>query len=424
METEIKDKPTVNYKNTIYQPSGKIGYIIILGGLISLVCFPLLGAIYAFLSSFFMNILIEIILFIIYLGVLSYLIFFTIKISKCRNHSVSTFFGGVVGLITAYSALFFFTYFNAQNYKIPIHYLDLLSQPNKLLELAKIFSFSSNNFYILLIFENLLILIVAFFGGRYSIHEKVFCENCKKWTKESKFKLRFKYYTIEHLNEILSTDITKILELPQKKDTLDNFNHILLNIQECKSCLNSSTLNVDLITYKQDKKGVKEEIKDFSPVLMLSQNEFSKFKELGEKMLEIEKKENELRKIETENDQLTDDSDWTKYYNSNFDRIIRHKYVYATISILHSLLILAIIIDLLLPSGMKFNSYSAYEIIYLIIGHIIFLVISYAGFLGSKSKKQLLDLKNTEYIGFSSIIILIFSIGLISFGISTFFSAF
>ena len=422
MEARKEDKSTIKYNNEVYQLSGKIGNII-LGGLLSLVCFPLLGAIYAFLSSFFMNILIEIILFIIYLSVLSYLIIFSIKISKCRNHGISTFFGGVVGLITAYSALFFFTYFNAQNYEIPIHYLDLLSQPNKLLELAKIFSFSSNHFYKLLIFENILILIVAFFGGRYSIHEKVFCEDCKKWTTESKFKLRFKYYTIEHLNEILSTDITKILELP-KKDTPDNFNHILLNIQECKSCLNSSTLNVDLITYKQDKKGVKEEIKDFSPVLNLSHNDFSKFKALGEKMLEIEDKENELRKIETENDQLTDDSDWTKYYNSNFDRIIRHKYVYATISILHSLLILAMIIELLLPSGMKFNSYSAYEIICLIIGHIVFLVISYAGYLGSKSKKQLLELKNVEYLGFVSILVFVINIGLILFGISTFIFAF
>jgi hypothetical protein len=109
-----------------------------------------------------------------------------------------------------------------------------------------------------------------------SLKEYVFCEGCNKWTIEKDFKLHLGYENMEQLQEIAERNVNKLLDLPIAVN-LDQ-NHIIVNFHACESCINSNTLNFDLVKCTTSNGKVSKVKDDFSPVICISSSLLEAFK--------------------------------------------------------------------------------------------------------------------------------------------------
>jgi hypothetical protein len=129
------------------------------------------------------------------------------------------------------------------------------------------------------------------------IKEVVFCESCNKWVSELDFKLHLVYDTPEQLQEIAERNVQHLMDLPITEN-LDQ-NHIIVNFRACKSCLNTNTLNFDLVTCSIDEGDSPDDVnknkEDYSPVICISSSELEAFKN---KAMEAQKVINNHEEVE------------------------------------------------------------------------------------------------------------------------------
>jgi hypothetical protein len=133
------------------------------------------------------------------------------------------------------------------------------------------------------------------------INEVVFCESCNKWVSELDFKLHLAYDSTEQLKEIAAYDIQKLLGFPIAENL--NQNHIVVNFHACNSCLNTNTLNFDLVTWSKDEDDSSDDVNeskvDFSPVICISSSELEAFKNKAEEAKKLINNQVEVEYLKT-----------------------------------------------------------------------------------------------------------------------------
>ena len=113
-------------------------------------------------------------------------------------------------------------------------------------------------------------------GGLIVLHEEIFCEDCNVWAEKKDVDLRLAIEDQVSAKTAIDSDATKILEYPIYVGA--NSEHIQVNLHQCSKCQNTSTIDIDLITYEENDKGeIKEKSEDFSKVFLLNRSVFGKF---------------------------------------------------------------------------------------------------------------------------------------------------
>jgi hypothetical protein len=228
--------------------------------------------------------------FLVFLGLLFGIILIQkiiIKLSKCRNKNSSIIYGLIVGLFGVYSSWCTFLYVMFREENFPIELLDLMFNPSMIYELANtlsvdgyytLFGIEVKGFFLWLIWiiEAIGIIGAGALGGLTVMHEEIFCEDCNRWAEDIDFNLRLSIEDKIAAKKIIETEISKILDYP----IYDGFNsdHIRINLHQCSKCQNTSTVDIDLISYETNDKGeIKENKEDFSEVYILNTNQFKQF---------------------------------------------------------------------------------------------------------------------------------------------------
>lgn len=273
--------------NNEFKLSGKTGNIFIIGILFGPILVTLLSIIYAYIDVY--NPIIYLTL-VVYVGFLFGIILvqkLVIRLSKCRSRLSSIIYGIFTGLLGVYVSWCAFIYVIFSKDGIPLDLLDFLRNPTFVFETANLLSidgyfslFGSSVkgglLWFIWIVEAIGILGAGALGGLAVIHEEVFCEDCNRWAKDLNFDLRLAIENKEVAKEIIENNIEKLLDF----DKIENPNseHIRVNLHQCPNCLNTNTIDIDLITYEKNNKGeVKEKNEDFSKVYMLSPNQINSF---------------------------------------------------------------------------------------------------------------------------------------------------
>ena len=271
--------------NKIYENSGKWGSMVLFGSIAGICIIPLLSLVYGNISSqfsmSFFDSCIKFLLFVVFALVLCIVQFVTINSSKCRNKRVKWIFLIVTTIVAYYFSWLFFVIGKLHG---GINF-DLISTwffyPSNLVSsVEEIFVRNPgwNTFYWIL--ELIGFVIVPLFSY-LGIKELVFCEGCNKWTNDLNFKLHLTYESREQLQEIAERDVHKLLNLPIAENL--NENHIVLNFQACDSCLNTNTVNIDLVTFisNDDNDTVTRVQEDFSSIILISSSLLESFKSKG-----------------------------------------------------------------------------------------------------------------------------------------------
>jgi hypothetical protein len=273
--------------NVEYKLSGKSGNIFFVGLLLGPIFIALLAIIYAYIDVY--NPLVYF-TFIVFLGLLFGIVLIqkiVIKLSKCRSETSALIYGTIVGLFGVYInwCTFLFVYF--RYHELPIEFLDLMLDPVSVFDMANALSidgyysmFGSDikGFFLWLIWiiEALGIIGAGAVGGLIVLHEEIFCEDCNIWAEKKDVDLRLAIEDQVSAKTAIDSDVTKILEYPIYVGA--NSEHIQVNLHQCSKCQNTSTIDIDLITYEENDKGeIKEKSEDFSKVFLLNRTEFGKF---------------------------------------------------------------------------------------------------------------------------------------------------
>jgi hypothetical protein len=274
--------------NNVYKLSGKSGNIFIIGLLLGPILVTLLCIIYAYIDVYNPMVYLT---FLAFLGLLYGIIIIQkiiIKLSKCRNKNSSIIYGLIVGLFGVYSSWCTFLYVMFREENFPIELLDLMFNPSMIYELAN--TLSVDGYYTLFgievkggflwliwIIEAIGIIGAGALGGLTVMHEEIFCEDCDRWAEDIDFNLRLSIDDKIAAKKIIETEISKILDYP----IYDGFNsdHIRINLHQCSKCQNTSTIDIDLISYETNDKGeIKKNNQDFSEVYILNTNQFKQFR--------------------------------------------------------------------------------------------------------------------------------------------------
>jgi hypothetical protein len=273
--------------NNEYKLSGKLGNVFIVGLLLGPILVTLLCIIYAYIDVYNPMVYLT---FLVFLGLLFGIILIQkiiIKLSKCRNKNSSIIYGLIVGLFGVYSSWCTFLYVMFREENFPIELLDLMFNPSMIYELANtlsvdgyytLFGIEVKGFFLWLIWiiEAIGIIGAGALGGLTVMHEEIFCEDCNRWAEDIDFNLRLSIEDKIAAKKIIETEISKILDYP----IYDGFNsdHIRINLHQCSKCQNTSTVDIDLISYETNDKGeIKENKEDFSEVYILNTNQFKQF---------------------------------------------------------------------------------------------------------------------------------------------------
>ena len=78
-------------------------------------------------------------------------------------------------------------------------FLELISNPLAIINAAKPIFYSSPGWYSFLWISELLVVLSTVFFGSFALNEKVFCEECKKWTVDQTFSLKLLYENLEQV---------------------------------------------------------------------------------------------------------------------------------------------------------------------------------------------------------------------------------
>ena len=273
--------------NTEYKLSGKSGNIFIVGILLGPILVTLLSIIYAYIDVYNPIVYLTLLVFI---GLLFGIIIvqkLVIRLSKCRSKGSSIVYGIVTGLFGVYASWCAFLYVMFRREDLPVELLDLMLSPSLVFEMAQ--SLSVDGYYTLFgatvkggflwfiwIVEAIGIIGAGALGGLAVMHEEIFCEDCKRWAEDIDFNLRLAIEDKDLAKKTIESDITKLLDLPIYTGT--NSEHIKVNLHQCSKCLNTSTIDVDFMSYETNDKGeTKEKNEDFSEVYILNLNQIKQF---------------------------------------------------------------------------------------------------------------------------------------------------
>jgi hypothetical protein len=210
-----------------------------------------------------------------------------IRLSKCRSKGSSIVYGIVTGLFGVYASWCAFLYVVFRKEDLPMELMDLMLSPSLVFEIAQ--SLSVDGYYTLFgatvkggflwfiwIVEAIGIIGAGALGGLAVMHEEIFCEDCKRWAEDIDFNLRLAIEDKDLAKKTIESDITKLLDFPIYTGT--NSEHIKVNLHQCSKCLNTSTIDVDFMSYETNDKGeTKEENEDFSEVYILNLNQIKQF---------------------------------------------------------------------------------------------------------------------------------------------------
>ena len=273
--------------NTEYKLSGKSGNIFIIGILLGPILLTLLSIIYAYIDVYNPIVYLTLLVFI---GLLFGIIIvqkLVIRLSKCRSKGSSIVYGIVTGLFGVYASWCAFLYVMFRREDLPVELLDLMLSPSLVFEMAQ--SLSVDGYYTLFgatvkggflwfiwIVEAIGIIGAGGLGGLAVMHEEIFCEDCKRWAEDIDFNLRLAIEDKDLAKKTIESDITKLLDFPIYTGT--NSEHIKVNLHQCSKCLNTSTIDVDFMSYETNDKGeTKEKNEDFSEVYILNLNQIKQF---------------------------------------------------------------------------------------------------------------------------------------------------
>jgi hypothetical protein len=273
--------------NTEYKLSGKSGNIFIVGILLGPILVTLLSIIYAYIDVY--NPIVYLTLFV-FIGLLFGIIIvqkLVIRFSKCRSKGSSIVYGIVTGLFGVYASWCAFLYVMFRREDVPVELLDLMLSPSLVFEVAQ--SLSVDGYYTLFgatvkggflwfiwIVEAIGIIGAGALGGLAVMHEEIFCEDCNRWAEDIDFNLRLAIEDKDLAKKTIESDITKLLDYPIYTGT--NSEHIKVNLHQCSKCHNTSTIDIDFMSYETNDKGeTKEKNEDFSEVYILNLNQIKQF---------------------------------------------------------------------------------------------------------------------------------------------------
>lgn len=273
--------------NTEYKLSGKSGNIFIVGILLGPILVTLLSIIYAYIDVY--NPIVYLTL-LVFLGLLFGIIIvqkLVIRLSKCRSKGGSIIYGIVTGLFGVYASWCTFLYVMFRKEDLPVELLDLMLSPSLVFEMAQ--SLSVDGYYTLFgatvkggflwfiwIVEAIGIIGAGALGGLAVMHEEIFCEDCNRWAEDIDFNLRLAIENKDSAKKTIELDVTTILNYPIYTGT--NTEHIKVNLHQCSKCHNTSTIDIDFMSYETSDKGeIKEKNEDFSKVYILNLNQIKQF---------------------------------------------------------------------------------------------------------------------------------------------------
>lgn len=294
--------------NKIYENSGKYGSIVLSGSIVGIFIIPLLSFVYGSVSGHLTSMIVGfsemLIKFGLFCGLLWILIFVNtrlVTLSKSRNSIINLRFFSLLSSLAYYFSWVFFVSYKVDGYVNLDAFLGLILNPYRLYaDIVTIYnSLMGYEFYYWI--AELLGFAAVPFLSLYRIKEVVFCESCNTWVSELDFKLYLAYDSPEQLQNIAERDVQKLLSLPIAENL--NQNHIVINFQACKSCLNTNTLNFDLVECSIDEDGapgdINKVIKHFSPLLCISSSELEVFKNKAEETKKLINNQEEVEYIKT-----------------------------------------------------------------------------------------------------------------------------
>ena len=273
--------------NTEYKLSGKSGNIFIVGILLGPILATILSIIYAYIDVYNPFVYLTLLVFI---GLLFGIIIvqkLVIRLSKCRSKGSSVIYGIVTGLFGVYASWCAFLYVMFRKEDLPVELLDLMLSPSFVFEMAQ--SLSVDGYYTLFgitvkggflwfiwIVEAIGIIGAGALGGLAVMHEEIFCEYCNRWAEDLDFDLRLAIENKDSAKKTIELDVTTILNYPIYTGT--NTEHIKVNLHQCSKCHNTSTIDIDFMSYETSDKGeIKEKNEDFSEVYILNLNQIKQF---------------------------------------------------------------------------------------------------------------------------------------------------
>lgn len=273
--------------NTEYKLSGKSGNIFIVGILLGPILVTLLSIIYAYIDVYNPIVYLTLLVFIGLLFGIVIVQKLVIRLSKCRSKGSSIVYGIVTGLFGLYASWCAFLYVMLRREGLPVELLDLMLSPSFVFETAQ--SLSVDGYYTLFgatvkggflwfiwIVEAIGIIGAGALGGLAVMHEEIFCEDCNRWAEDIDFNLRLAIEDKDFAKKTIESDITKLLDYPIYTGT--NSEHIKVNLHQCSKCHNTSTIDVDFMSYETNDKGeIKEKNEDFSEVYILNLNQIKQF---------------------------------------------------------------------------------------------------------------------------------------------------
>ena len=283
----------------IYKPSEKSGNLFTVGLLLGTLCISLATMMYVRMPLDVNNLLFSFTAYATFLMVYIIIVYFTTRISKCRNIRSARLFSILLSIYAVYFNWYYLVSVILSNSEIYTDEVSLFFNP--LLIFYYLGKISKNVYdtvfglqitgwivWLFWIIEACGILALGYFYGKYSTFEQVFCEECKKWATLDLL-IMFKYESEEELQSILDSDINDILTLTPTADFMDQ--HILININKCKKCDSTITLNIDKkigYIYYRSGEPSSAQYQNVSPVYLISLSLYNKFAKIKEDEKKLE----------------------------------------------------------------------------------------------------------------------------------------
>ena len=277
--------------NTEYKLSGKSGNVFIVGLILGPIFLTVIGVIYSYVTMYSPSIYLNILVFC---GLL-YGIYMTqkmvVKWSKCRSILSARIYGFIVGVFSVYVCWVSFLFVFWQYYDIwgslSIGLFDLFLNPSLVFD--TIYNLSKTGFYSLfgipikgfvlwLIWgiESTGIIAAGIMGGMGVLHEEIFCENCNRWAEKINLNLNLSIQDRSSAKAAIERNVMELINYPAFN--YDRSENICVNLHQCSKCKNTSTIDVDLITYSMNDKGeIERSAKDFSAVYVLDNKQYQQF---------------------------------------------------------------------------------------------------------------------------------------------------
>lgn len=276
----------------IYIPTQKTGDIFLLGLLLGPLFVGLLTTLYVQAIISFPDLFLLMISYILYIILFASFIYVLVRISKCRNTRIIKLLACCLSFFAVYFKAFYFISASQNEHNIFLGDFSLLLNPTLIFQELNVLSQDIYDtvfgiqitgwiIWLFWIFQASGILVIGYLTGKYSTFEQVFCENCNRWT-QLELRIMLEYESEEELQSILESDISHLLTLTPTSDFMDQ--HILVNIDKCKECDATITLNIDKkVGELTSRYGaiIDAKYQHISPVYVISYTLYRKFEKMN-----------------------------------------------------------------------------------------------------------------------------------------------